>query len=435
MPGAIRIGPPPAPFDLRLRPPGSKSLTNRALLLAAMAAGTSTLSGCLLAEDTTLMVSALRGLGLEVVLAGTRARVSGAGGPLGAGAAAPGTVQVGTAGTVARFLLAALALGAAQTVTLDGSARMRERPMAALVDALRGLGAGVECVRRPGALPVVVRARGERLGGGTVRLRDPSSSQFVSALLLAAPLLTGPLRVEIEGELPARPYVDMTLALLRRFGASAGWDGPGALVAEPGPLRALELDIEPDASAASYFLAAAAIYGGRVQIEGLGADSCQGDAHFARILARMGAAVEQGPGSTRVRGTGTLRGVDVSLADMPDMALTLAVTALHARGPTRIRDLGVLRHHESDRLAVAARELGRLGARVEIAGDDLCIEPPAAGPRSDVSIPTYDDHRVAMAFALGGRVRIEDPSCTGKTFPGFFTELARLGMVRGEETP
>ncbi len=430
MPGSVQIRPPPAPFDLTVRPPGSKSLTNRALLLAALAEGTSELTACLEAADTIWMVSALRALGVEVTGWPTRTRVVGRAGALG-GASGQAEIQVGTAGTVARFVTAALAAGGGHG-RLDGSARMRERPMGQLVDALGELGARIVCEGVEGALPLRVEPVPGGLRGKVVRIAQPRSSQFVSALLIAAPLLTSPLRVEVEGELPARPYVDMTLDLMARFGARAGWAGPGVLWAEPGRLRATNLAIEPDASAASYFLAAAAIYGGRVEIAGLGADSCQGDARLFEVLGRMGAQAGQGPSATWVRGTGTLRGIDVSLANMPDMTLTVAVAALHAEGPTRIRDVGVLRHHESDRLAVAARELGRLGARVEIVGDDLCIEPPPHGPRRGVAIPTYDDHRVAMAFALAGDVRIEDPECTSKTYPGFFAELARLGMVAGE---
>ncbi|RMG96939.1 MAG: 3-phosphoshikimate 1-carboxyvinyltransferase [Deltaproteobacteria bacterium] len=421
----IWVHPPRAPLDAVVRPPGSKSLTNRALFLAALADGTSRLEGALAAEDTRLAVEALRTLGVRVEADWPTVTVHGQGGRLGP---ASDTVYVGTAGTVARFLVALAAVGP-HAVRFDGSARMRERPMAGLVDALVALGGRVACEATFGALPL--RAGGIEMppSGGTVVLEDPPSSQFVSALLLAGLRLEGPLRIEIRGDLPARPYVDLTCAVIEAFGGRAQAVGPAAFSAEPARLAPRTYAVEPDASAASYLLAAAAIYGGVVEVPGVGRASLQGDARFAEILEAMGARVHRTETSTRVEGTGRLRGIDCSLADMPDVALTLAVVALHAEGPTTIRDVGVLRHHESDRIAAAATELRKFGALVTEGPDSLRIEPPAALPGTTVPVDTYADHRMAMAFSLAGDVLVRDPACVEKTYPGFFEDLASLGMV------
>lgn len=419
------VHPPPAPFDVSIRPPGSKSLTNRALFVAALAPGASEIRGALEADDTRLAVAALRALGVPVDGRFPTVVVGGRGGALGP---CEQTVDVGTAGTVARFLAALLAVGP-HPVRLDGSARMRERPMGQLVDALRALGGRVRCEGAEGALPLSAGGAPEPPEGGTVVLEDPASSQFVSALVLAGLRLSGPLRVEVRGTLPARPYVEMTLAVVRAFGGRVERPADQVYVVHPGGLEPRTFEVEPDASSASYFLAAAAIFGGAVEIPGVGRTSLQGDARFAEVLAAMGAGVVRDDDATRVRGTGRLAGVDVSLADMPDVALTLAATALHAEGPTTIRDVGVLRHHECDRLAAAARELRKFGATVAEGPDFLRIEPPAALPETTVPVDTYDDHRVAMAFSLAGDVLIRDPGCVEKTYPGFFKDLSRLGMV------
>jgi 3-phosphoshikimate 1-carboxyvinyltransferase len=300
-----------------------------------------------------------------------------------------------------------------------------------LIDGLRQLGARIEPLGVPGHLPLDVGPHPEPLPGGEVRLGRPASSQFVSGLLLAASLARGPTRIVLEQGTPARPYVDMTLEVLRAFGGSARWDGPDTLAVDPTPLRACPYTVEPDASAASYALALAAIYGGQTTIPDLGTDSLQGDVGFARVLERLGAHVEQGPSSTTVRGTGRLQGAEIDLSDMPDMTLTLAVTALFATGPTRVTGVGILRHHESDRLAAAAAELRKLGAQVAEEPEGLVVEPPPRGPLGGVEIETYDDHRMAMAFALAGEVTVLDPDCVGKTYPGYFNDLAKLGMVVG----
>lgn len=419
---------PPKPFDVTLTPPGSKSLTNRALLIAALARGRSTISGWLDADDTRHMRACLDQLGIDVQTTDDGAlALEGAAGPLVPPPGTEPTLYVGTAGTVARFLLPAVAAGSG-VASMDGTARMRERPMNQVIDGLRELGAVLECRGDEGFLPVRIGPNEAGLRGGELRLTRPASSQFVSGLVIAGCLSREPLELILEQGTPARPYVDMTLAVLERFGGRAGWTKTNTLVVEPKPLQATDYLVEPDASAASYLLALAAIYRGRTTIPHLGHASLQGDVRFAELLARMGAIVEQTADRTTVQGTDVLRGGDFDLSDMPDMTLTLAVTALFAEGTTRIRGVEILRHHESDRLAAAASELRKFGAAVQEDTGSLTIEPPAnrvQNPR----IETYDDHRMAMAFALAGSVTILDPKCVGKTYPDYFKDLANLGMV------
>jgi 3-phosphoshikimate 1-carboxyvinyltransferase len=424
---SIRVRPPPGPVSATLSPPGSKSLTNRALVLAALARGTSTLRGCLDSEDTRAMLAAVARFGLAHALADERTTVTltGGGGPPRALAEPERPVDVATAGTAARFLTAVLA-ASPLTSRVDGSPRMRERPMEGLLQALRGQGADIRCLGEDEHLPVEIH--GARLRGGELRLPRPPSSQFISALILAAALADGPTRIVLEQGTPARPYVDMTIVALRAFGGDARWDGADTIVVAPTALDARDYAVEPDASAASYLLALPAIHGGRVTVPDLGRASVQGDAGFCEVLARMGAAVEQTGDRTTVTGTGRLVGADLDLTDMPDMTLTAAVLALHARGRTSITGVEILRHHESDRLAAAATELRKLGATVDERTDGLVIDPPAA-PRRGVAIDTYLDHRMAMAFSLAGEVEIRDPACVGKTFPKFFEVLGGLGML------
>jgi 3-phosphoshikimate 1-carboxyvinyltransferase len=417
--------PPAAAQDATPRIPGSKSITNRALLLAAIAEGTSTLTGWLDADDTRWMLAALADLGVGLDVPGDRSSpitLAGTGGPWRVESSP--TLQVGTAGTVARFVLA-LCAGSPGQFTLDGSARMRERPMATLVHALRDRGATIVALAKPDALPLQTGPHRTRLRGGEIRLDRPASSQFVSGIVLAALLADAPTTIVLEQGTPARPYVDMTLAMIRSFSGSADWIADDTIAIAPTPLRGRVYAIEPDASAASYFLARAAIHGGTCTIEGLGTASLQGDARFIEILGRMGARVAQDGQRTQATGTGTLTGGSFDLSDMPDMTLTLAVVALHAKGPTRITGVGILRHHESDRLAAVATELRKLGASVTVEDDGVVIDPPTARREGPIAIDTYDDHRMAMAFAIAGDIEIRDPSCVTKTFPTFFDELAR----------
>jgi 3-phosphoshikimate 1-carboxyvinyltransferase len=450
MSATLRLAAPTAPIRATLRPPGSKSLSNRALLLAAMAEGQTRIDGCLDAEDTQWMLACLERLGVVVTRVG-EAIADGLelrGGPGLGTATGELRLEVGTAGTVARFMTAALASAQSPSwsaVVIDGSPRMRERPMDTLLEALVILGAQLEPLGKPGALPVRLHA-GAGLAGGTLVLERPASSQFVSALLIAGCLATAPIEIILREGTPARPYVDMTLATIAAFGGNAMWSefvdpggsrpgsGEERLLVEPSTLRGCpRYVVEPDASAASYLLSLPVLWGGEVTIRELGASSLQGDAAFYRVLEGFGAQVEQGPDFTTVRGpeAGTLRGQTLDLRDMPDMTLTAAVVALACVGPTRITGVDVLRHHESDRLAAGAAELRKLGAEVVELDDGLEIVPPAgglAGITRDVTIETYKDHRMAMAFAMLGDVAIADPRCVDKTYPDYFEVLAGLGI-------
>ena len=452
----------PSPLDAEIRPPGSKSLTNRALLLAAMAEGDSKLTGCLDSDDARLMRTCLHQLGVrQTPLSGDDAEdarrravpypneapgcsaptgqaptdlcVHGHGRRLGYVTTPPGALYVGTAGTVARFLTSALAATGAR-VSIDGSPRMRERPMDSLINALRERGAGIEALERPGFLPIYIgdAGAGRRVSyrGGRVVLQELASSQFVSALAIAACFADSDTRIVLEQGTPARPYVDMTLRTICSFGGRAEWVGDNEIEIEARSLRGTDYDIEPDASAASYFLGMAAIHGGSVVIPGLGHDSLQGDAQFHEVLVKMGARSQQTATSTRIESSGQLKGTLIDLSCMPDMTLTAAVVALFAAGETEIRGVEILRHHECDRLAAGATELRKLGATVEEFADGLRIVPPTTSPYpvSSVEIATYDDHRMAMAFAMVGDVVILDPMCCNKTYPGYFDELAKLGM-------
>jgi 3-phosphoshikimate 1-carboxyvinyltransferase len=421
----------PSQLDEELRPPGSKSLTNRALLLAGMSRGRCRLSGLLVSEDTRRMRSCLERLGVWVLeVDATTFDVEGRAGTF-AAASGSGPLFAGAAGTVARFLTAALAAAPGNTETpleVDAAPQMRERPMAQLLDALRGQGADIRCLADEGHLPVAIGA-GSTLRGGEVVFGRPASSQLVSAMVIAGCGAQEPLTVTLREGTPARPYVDMTIRTVEHFGGRARWSSEDSILIEPAELVGRDYAVEPDASSAGYFLTLAAIHGGCVRIPDLGSASVQGDARLFEVLERMGARVQQSESFTRVEGGGGLKGIDVDLSDMPDMALTVAVAALFAQGRTTIRGVDVLRHHETDRLAAASTELRKAGAQVDERDDGLTIEPSADGPRRGIAIDTYDDHRMAMAFSMLGEVEIVDPGCVSKTFPGYFDQLSKLGMV------
>jgi len=413
------------PITATVRLPGSKSLTNRALVAAAMADGDSILSGILLADDTRLMIDALRALGVAITVdeSTPAAEVTGCRGQLGISAA---NIACGNAGTVMRFGTALCATSHG-LFRLDGVPRMRERPIGALADALRQLGTGLEFPEHEGYPPVIVHAGGLR--GGQVLLTDPPSSQMVSALLLAAPYAMKDVLIEARGDVPSIPYLKMTTALMDRFGVAVVEQyQPGSvkfIVAAPQRYQAQSMAIEPDASNATYFLTAPAIAGGSLTVAGLGTDSVQGDARFVDVLERMGCSIERRPNSLRVDGPpagAKLRGIDIDLNDMPDTAQTLAVAALFADGPTTIRNVANLRLKETDRIAALAAELSKLGASVKTFDDGLTIHP--AESYRPAAIDTYGDHRMAMSFALAGLripgLVINDPECCAKTFPGFF---------------
>lgn len=406
-----------------IRPPGSKSLTNRALVIAALATGRSEIVGALRSDDTDHMVRGLTALGVRVDQTDDPPAfaVEGCGGRIPARSA---DLFLGNSGTSMRFLCAAAAVGHGR-YRLDGAPRMRERPIADLVDALNALGAGVICELNNGCPPVVVEARG--LAHGAVRVAGSVSSQFLSGLLMASACAAGPVTVEVTGDLVSRPYIDMTIGVMRAFGGRVDRPGPGRFVVDPAArYEGQRYVVEPDASNASYFLAAAAITGGRCRVEGVGVESVQGDARFADVLAAMGARVTRGRDWTEVAGA-DLTGVDVDLNAMPDMVLTLAAVAPFAEGPTTIRNVANLRVKETDRLAALAAELRRIGQGVEERDDGLTITPAPVQP---ARVQTYDDHRMAMSFALVGLrapgIVILDPGCVAKTFPGFFASLRGL---------
>lgn len=407
--------------------PGSKSISNRALLLAALAEGATELVNLLHSEDTGHMLSALEALGIEVDSTGGRCIVTGRGGPL---VTQPGRweLYLGLAGTALRPLTAALTLGAG-TFVLDGSARMRERPVGDLVDGLTPLGARIRYLAEPGFPPLEVTGTG--LDGGTTRMRGNVSSQFLTSLLMAAPLARGPVTVEVVGEQVSKPYLDITLHMMRQFGAVVDADDYRSFAVHPGTYRSPgRYLVEGDASSASYFLAAGAIRGPGVGVTGLGTDSVQGDVGFVDVLVAMGARVSRSADGVMVMPpeSGRLHAVDLDLNHIPDVAMTVAVVALFATGTTTIRNIANWRVKETDRLAAMAAELVKLGASVEEGPDYLRITPPERW--LPATIDTYGDHRMAMCFslaALGGvPVTIRDPGCVAKTFPDYFQRFEEL---------
>ncbi|ERN19289.1 hypothetical protein AMTRI_Chr09g43250 [Amborella trichopoda] len=422
--------------------PGSKSLSNRVLLLAALSQGTTVVENLLNSEDVHYMLGALRTLGLNVEAdaVNKRAIVEGSGGHFPVGKDSTEEVQLflGNAGTAMRPLTAAVvAAGGNARYVLDGVPRMRERPIGDLVSGLKQLGADIGCVFNTDCPPVYVNGKGG-LPGGKVTLSGSVSSQYLTALLMAAPLALGDVEIVMADKLVSVPYVDMTLKLMERFGVtvehSGSWDRflirGGQLYKSPGNAY-----VEGDASSASYFLAGAAVTGGTVTVEGCGTSSLQGDVRFAEVLEKMGAKVSWTENTVTVTGPPMdpskkkrLRGIDVNMNKMPDVAMTLAVVALYADGPTAIRDVGTWRVKETERMIAICTELRKLGATVEEGSDYCIITPPE---RLNVTaIDTYDDHRMAMAFSLAAcadvPVTIRDPGCTRKTFPDYFEVLQRF---------
>jgi 3-phosphoshikimate 1-carboxyvinyltransferase len=405
--------------------PGSKSLTNRALIVAAMADGASVLSGALDCEDTRVMVQALRGLGIAVEhdVAAAVIRVPGCGGRIPARSAA---LEVANSGTSLRFLTAMLATGEG-TYHLDGSPRMRQRPLADLLSALNGLGADARSDLGSGCPPVTIRASG--LDGGYAFVKGDLSSQFLSGLLMALPYSRDRTTVEVQGVLVSQPYVAMTLAVMAAFGVTVGNRQFHRFDVQPAHYRGRDYAIEPDASAASYFFALAAVTGGTITAHGLGSSSLQGDLAFVDVLEYMGCTVVRAAERTTVT-AGPLRAVDVDMNALSDTVMTLAVVALFAAGVTRIRNVAHIRHKESDRIAALAAELRKLGAAVDELPDGLIIDPPPPGRLHGARIATYDDHRMAMSFAIAGLripgVTILDPGCVAKTYPEFWEDLERI---------
>lgn len=428
-PDPLPIVPVGAPLDATVRVPGSKSVTNRALVCAALAEGTSVLEGALFADDTDAMVGVLRALGLAIRADGDAARleIDGCGGRVPATDAVLHTRQ---SGTTSRFTVALLAAGEGR-YRVEAHPQMQARPMDASFAALGQLGASVDA-DRPGHLPATITA--PATPGAVASLPGDASSQFLSGLLLVGPCLPGGLRLELTTELVSRPYVDLTLAVMAAFGARVDRPDDATFVVAPTGYRARTYAVEPDASAASYPLAAAAICGGRVTVEGLGDAALQGDAGFADLLGAMGATVARTATSTTVTAErGTLRGGRFDLTHVSDTAQTLAVVAPFAAEPVTIEGIGFIRRKEIDRIAAVATELGRCGVGVAVDDDGWTIRPGA--PHGAV-VETYDDHRMAMSFALLGLVTegiaIAGPGCVAKTFPGYWDLLDGLRPGRGD---
>jgi 3-phosphoshikimate 1-carboxyvinyltransferase len=416
-------------FRATIAPPGSKSLTNRALVIAALAEGDSTLSNVLFADDTQVMLDGLQRLGYKLEIASASVLVHGRGGRV---PKRKVSLNCGNSGTTIRFLTALCALGKG-TYRLDGNERMRERPIAELADLLTALGAKVSYEAKKGYPPIEVTASG--LAGGKTRFPAAHSSQYLSAVLLAAPYAAEDVIVELEPNQTSWPYVAMTIELMRQFGVHTlvqlehPGERPRELRVLRAPYKAREYAIEPDASNATYFMAAAAASpGASVTIPGLGRHSLQGDVGFGEVLEKLGAAMTLDDTSVTIEGGEHLRGVDVDMSGMPDAAMTLAALAVLAHGPTTIRGLHTLRVKETDRLAALQRELHKLGAKAAVEADTLRIEPPHEVRSAEID--TYDDHRMAMSFAvLGTRVpgiTIRGAECVSKTYPRFFEDLERL---------
>ncbi|HVB06183.1 MAG TPA: 3-phosphoshikimate 1-carboxyvinyltransferase [Acidimicrobiales bacterium] len=407
-------------IDADVELPGSKSITNRALLAAALARGHSSLSRVLLADDTEAMLDCARALGAVVDHdpAAATAEIEGIDGAL----PPTGTAFARQSGTTARFVAPVVAL-ARGPWRLDGDPQLAARPMGDLFSALRALGAVVGEAPAGRSLPVEISGP---IVGRRASVSGEVSSQFLSGLLLAAPLAPEGLEITVEGALVSAPYVAMTAAVMRDFGAQVDAEGRRYRVA-PGGYRGASLAIEPDASAASYFFAAAAIGGGRVAVDGLGSDSVQGDLAFVEVLAAMGAAVSSSPRATEVRGPRRLGGVSVDCGSFSDTVPTLAVVAAFAEGPTEIRGVGFIRAKESDRIGAVVSELGRCGVEVREDPDGLTVFPSAA---HGALVRTHGDHRIAMAFSVLGLfvpgIEIDDPGCVAKTFPEFFAALDQL---------
>jgi 3-phosphoshikimate 1-carboxyvinyltransferase len=424
-PPEITIEPRPGPTSpTSVRVPGSKSLTNRALIVAALADGSSTLTGALDSDDTRVMVDSLQklGIGVEHDPATCVIQVQGCANKIPSNEA---SLYVANSGTSLRFLTAMVATGSG-TFHLDGTPRMRERPVNDLLQALNGLGADATSDLGTGCPPVTLKASG--LDGGYAFVKGDVSSQFLSGLLMALPYSRDVTSVEVDGVLVSKPYVAMTMEVMEAFGVRINNRKDRRFDIRPARYTGRTYAIEPDASAASYMFAVAALTGSTLTLEGLGTQSIQGDVAFVDILEHMGCTVVREAQSTTVTG-GPLRGIDVDMNAISDTVMTLAVVALFAEGITRIRNVAHIRHKETDRLAALATELRKLGATVEEQPDGLILFPP---PRiNPARIKTYDDHRMAMSFALAGLkapgVTILDPSCVAKTYPTFWDDLARLG--------
>ena len=425
-PDSLEITPLSGPCDVIASVPGSKSITNRALVLAALSARDHdcVLLGALHSEDTEVMVNCLNRLGFHVEPGWPTVEVKRTPGPR-VIPAKSADLFVGNSGTTVRFLTAVVSLGEG-AYRLDGVPRMRERPIQDLLDALRQLGVEAVSEMNNGCPPVRITSSG-RWNESMVQVRGNVSSQFLSGLMLAAPFADGPTTLRVDRGLVSQPYVGMTQRMLTEWGLLnkshfvGDFTFGGRQTSDLGSYT-----IEPDASAASYFFAVPAIVGGLVKVTGLGKDSMQGDIRFVEVLRQMGCHVEYGEDGITV-GRGTLHGIDVDMNDISDTVMTLGAVACFAEGPTSIRNVAHIRHKETDRLAALATEIRRIGASVEEFDDGLTIRP---APLHGAEIETYNDHRIAMSLALVGLripgIVIRNPACVAKTYPGFFADLEKL---------
>jgi 3-phosphoshikimate 1-carboxyvinyltransferase len=392
-------------------------------VLAGLAGGRSTIEGALFSDDTLHMARSLGALGIPVDASEARERfvVEGCGGKL---AVARASVFVGNSGTTARFLTPVMALGTG-TYELEGDEAMGKRPIQPLLDALGAMGVRATSVRSNGCPPLRVESAG--LEGGRVRMAGGISSQYFSALLMVAPCTRRGIVLEVEGDLVSKPYIEVTAQSMAAFGVTFRNDAYARFEVEPGEYRATDYVVEPDASAASYFFAAAAVTRGRVVVPGLGKRSLQGDLGFVRLLERMGCQVRQTETETEVTGPEKLTGIEADMSDLSDTAQTLAAIAPFADRPTRVTGIGFIRRKETDRVAAVVAELKRLGIHAEEESDGFVVHPGIPQP---ADIETYDDHRMAMSFAITGLaapgIRIRNPSCVSKTFPHFFDVLAAV---------
>ncbi len=414
------------PKELRgsLTLPGSKSFTNRALIAAALADGTSELLNASASEDTRLLLGALIKHGVHIDLNDAMRKIIVHGGAPG-GCSERNAFYLGNAGTAVRFLTAYLTLHEGNFV-IDGDLRMRQRPIEDLLSALRQLGGDVKSAHGNGCPPIGIRAAG--LKGGKASVKADVSSQYVSALLLAAPYAEQGVELELQQDPTSRGYIDMTLAVMRRFGVEPTWTGRSILV-KPAHYSATTYYSEPDAAGANYLFAAAAVTGGSVRVNGLGNESVQSERKFVDVLRRMGCSVEESEFFTQVKG-GELAGIDIDMNASPDSVQTLAAVALFAKGPTTIRNVANLRVKETDRLSALSNELAKLGATVQERDDGLSITPP--DKLTPAEIASYGDHRMVMSFSIAAlrepAITLENPACVSKSFPEFFDVLHQLGV-------
>ncbi|MQA20111.1 3-phosphoshikimate 1-carboxyvinyltransferase [Rugamonas rivuli] len=418
-----------------VRLPGSKSISNRILLLSALSQGDVAIVDLLASDDTAVMLAALRSLGVqwteEKTATGTIHHVKGVAGVLPNKSA---DLFMGNAGTAIRPLTAALAVIGGD-YTLHGVPRMHERPIGDLVDALNAAGTNVEYTGNPGFPPLHIKQG--KIHAQRLSVRGDVSSQFLTALLMVAPLMAREhaITIDVIGELISKPYIEITLNLIRRFGVTVGQNGWESFTIEPGQVYQSPgaIHVEGDASSASYFLAAGAIAGGPVRVEGVGKDSIQGDVRFAAALEQMGVQITMGDNWIEAKSNGVLKAIDADFNHIPDAAMTIAIAALYADGTSTLRNIASWRVKETDRIAAMATELRKVGAIVEEGSDYIKVTPPAV--ITPATIDTYDDHRMAMCFSLvsldgaarkGNVMRINDPKCVGKTFPEYFAAFAAI---------